>query len=87
MQQVLESAAVQAYFQGLVDELATSATGSANRIARLALVAEPPSIDMGEVTDKGSINQRAVLKHRADAVEALHAGTLACTFIPEGDKP
>jgi feruloyl-CoA synthase len=87
MQQVLESAAVQAYFQGLVDELATSATGSANRIARLALVSEPPSIDKGEVTDKGSINQRAVLKHRADAVEALHAGTLACTFIPEGDKP
>ena len=40
-------------------------------------MAEPPSIDKGEVTDKGSINQRAVLKHRAALVEALHAGTPA----------
>jgi feruloyl-CoA synthase len=86
MQQVLESASVQAHFQRLVDELAKAATGSANRIARLALVHEPPSIDKGEVTDKGSINQRAVLKHRAHTVDALHAGTLAFTLKPQGDK-
>lgn len=36
------------------------------------LMAEPPSIDLGEVTDKGSINQRAVLKHRDDLVQALY---------------
>ena len=41
------------------------------------MLAEPPSIDKGEVTDKGSINQRAVLKHRAALVEALHDGTPA----------
>ena len=35
-------------------------------------MAEPPSIDLGEVTDKGSINQRAVLTHRAALVDALH---------------
>jgi len=57
-------------------------TGSANRIARLHLMAEPPSIDKGEVTDKGSINQRAVLKHRADLVEALHTDTLPFTLKP-----
>ena len=34
---------------------------------------EPPSIDAGEVTDKGSINQRAVLRHRAALVEELYA--------------
>ena len=34
---------------------------------------EPPSIDRGEITDKGSINQRAVLEHRAGLVEALYA--------------
>jgi feruloyl-CoA synthase len=82
MQQVLESAPVQAHFQQLVDTLAASATGSANRIARLHLVAEPPSIDKGEVTDKGSINQRAVLKHRAALADAMHAGTLPFTLTP-----
>jgi feruloyl-CoA synthase len=33
----------------------------------------PPSIDVGEITDKGSINQRAVLKARAALVEELYA--------------
>jgi feruloyl-CoA synthase len=37
------------------------------------LMAAPPSLDKGEITDKGSINQRAVLSHRADLVEALYA--------------
>jgi len=37
------------------------------------LQAEPASLDIGEMTDKGSINQRAVLAHRAAAVEALYA--------------
>ena len=38
-----------------------------------AVLAEPPSLDIGEMTDKGSINQRAVLAHRTGAVEALYA--------------
>lgn len=82
MQQVLESAPVQAHFQQVANALAAMGTGSANRIARLHLMAEPPSIDKGEVTDKGSINQRAVLKHRAELVEALHADTLPFTLKP-----
>ncbi|MEJ1128462.1 feruloyl-CoA synthase [Variovorax sp. CCNWLW225] len=82
MQQVLESAPVQAHFQQVANELAAMGTGSANRVARLHLMAEPPSIDKGEVTDKGSINQRAVLKHRAHLVEALHADTLPFTLKP-----
>jgi feruloyl-CoA synthase len=40
----------------------------------LHVLAEPPSIDKGEVTDKGSINQRAVLQHRDALVEALYEG-------------
>jgi feruloyl-CoA synthase len=74
--QVLASTPVLAHFQKVVDDLARTATGSANRIARLCLLSEPPTIDIGEVTDKGSINQRAVLAHRAATVEALHADTL-----------
>jgi feruloyl-CoA synthase len=58
MHDVLDHPAVLAQFQTIVDELARNATGSANRIARLCLLADPPTIDRGEVTDKGSINQR-----------------------------
>ena len=76
MADVLASAPVQSHFQKVVDELARTATGSANRIARLCLLSEPPTIDRGEITDKGSINQRAVLTHRADTVAALHEDRL-----------
>ena len=47
--------------------------GSSTRIARALLAAEPPAIDAGEITDKGYINQRAVLARRAAEVERLHA--------------
>ncbi|MBV9191170.1 MAG: feruloyl-CoA synthase, partial [Betaproteobacteria bacterium] len=50
-------------------------TGSSNRIARLLVLDEPPSLDAGEMTDKGSINQRAVLTRRAALVEELYAGS------------
>ena len=46
-------------------------TGSSNRIARMLLLDEPPSLDAGEMTDKGSINQRAVLGRRKALVEEL----------------
>ncbi|MBV9065906.1 MAG: feruloyl-CoA synthase [Methylobacteriaceae bacterium] len=51
---------------------ARSATGSSTRLTRIAILDETPSIDKGEVTDKGSINQRAMLAHRKDIVEALY---------------
>ena len=50
-----------------------SATGSSMRIARAMLMAEPPSIDGNELTDKGYINQRAGLERRAALVEKLYA--------------
>ena len=83
MSDVLASAPVLAKFQDIVNELAQSGTGSANRIARLCLLSEPPTIDKGEITDKGSINQRSVLTHRADTVTALHADTLHYILKPQ----
>jgi feruloyl-CoA synthase len=80
---VLASAPVRDRFQAVINELARQATGSANRIARALLLAEPPSIDKGEVTDKGSINQRAVLKHRDALVQALHDDTAAGILKPQ----
>ncbi|WP_342619259.1 feruloyl-CoA synthase [Rhodoferax sp. GW822-FHT02A01] len=79
---VLAAPAVLARFQSLVDELAKTATGSANRVARLCLLSTPASLDLGEITDKGSINQRAVLAHRSAIVEAMHDGRLPHTLTP-----
>jgi len=48
--------------------------GSSTRIRRALLMTEPPQIDAGEITDKGYINQRAVLSRRAGLVERLYKG-------------
>ena len=47
--------------------------GASTRITRVLLLTEPPSIDANEITDKGYVNQRAVLVHRAALVERLFA--------------
>jgi len=52
---------------------ARTSTGSSNRVCRAILVGEAPSLDAGEMTDKGSINQRAVLERRANLVAELYA--------------
>jgi feruloyl-CoA synthase len=48
--------------------------GGAGRVSALLLLATPPLIDAGELTDKGSISQRGVLSARAAEVERLYAG-------------
>jgi feruloyl-CoA synthase len=50
------------------------ASGSATRVKRILPMTEMLRFEKGEVTDKGSINQRAVLASRAELVEALYAG-------------
>ena len=51
------------------------------RIARCLILTEPPSIDANEITDKGYLNQRAVLAKRAALVERLHAEPAAPDVI------
>jgi feruloyl-CoA synthase len=63
--------------QKRLDAVATESTGSSNRVVRIMLMAEPPSMDAGEATDKGSINQRNVLRNRAALVEELYAEPLS----------
>jgi feruloyl-CoA synthase len=75
MKDIAANAVIQRAMTEMLAELATTATGSASRIARALILTEPPNIDKGEITDKGSINQRAVLTVRAALVQALHAGT------------
>ena len=83
LEQVAASQPVQTWLQNLLNTLAKTGTGSATRIARALILTEPPSIDKGEVTDKGSINQRAVLKHRDALVMALHDGSAPLIAKPE----
>lgn len=66
--------AVTAALGALLASAAASATGSAARPTRLLLLEEPPSLDAGEVTDKGSLNQRAILERRSALVEAMYQG-------------
>ena len=59
--------------QDFLEKLKTlPSSGSSNRIARATLLKQPPSLDAGEVTDKGTINQKAVLKARVALVEELY---------------
>jgi feruloyl-CoA synthase len=59
-------------FREKLQSFAAKSTGSSNCIRRAIVLEEPPSLDAGEMTDKGSINQRAVLSRRAALVEELY---------------
>ena len=70
---VLADARLRQQFARLLAGLAGASRGTSARVNRAILLAEQPSLDVGEVTDKGSINQRAILAHRAALVEDLYA--------------
>jgi feruloyl-CoA synthase len=69
--------AFRARFSGFL----AAASGSSTRITRAILLDAPLSIDRGEVTDKGSINQRAVLDHRSHLVDELYSPAPAARVI------
>jgi feruloyl-CoA synthase len=71
-QEVFQHHEIQNFITELVENLGKKATGSATRIVKAIIAHEPPSIDLGEITDKGSLNQRAILKHRAELVEEMY---------------
>ena len=70
---ILAHPEVRSQFSELLKTFNKTAGGSSGRFARLILMDDPPSLDTGELTDKGSINQRAVLALRAEMVEELYA--------------
>ena len=80
---VLGQPKLRAFFQRLVDVLHSTGSGSSNRVARALVLAEPPSIDKGEITDKGSINQRAVLTHRDADVVRMYLGRDRDVILPQ----
>jgi feruloyl-CoA synthase len=71
--QILAHDAVRNRVQQLLGEFAASAFGSSTRVVRVMLLEEPLSLDQNEITDKGSLNQCAILNQRPALVEELHA--------------
>jgi feruloyl-CoA synthase len=70
--EILARSEVRGAFQERLDSFAAASTGSSTRIERAILLDIPPSIEVQEITDKGSINQKVVLANRAASVEDLY---------------
>jgi feruloyl-CoA synthase len=83
---VLAAPGVQRRFAAVLADFSAARAGSSTRVARALLLAEPPSIDAGEITDKGSINQKAVLRRRAALVELLYGVTRAALAIEISER-
>jgi feruloyl-CoA synthase len=78
----LDEIEVREHLRAAMRRLAAEAgTGSSTHPVRALVVSEPPSIDANEITDKGYINQRAVLERRAASVERLHSDPPASDII------
>ncbi len=73
--EVLADERVRAAFAEKLRRLAKTNTGSSTLVKRIILMHEPLSIDRGEVTDKGSLNQRGVLANHAALVDELYRGS------------
>jgi feruloyl-CoA synthase len=80
-----DAARLRTELQARLSALARASTGSSNRIERMLVLDAPPSLDAGEATDKGTINQRAVLAHRAAQANALYADPPAADVICASD--
>jgi len=68
----------------LKDKLAAfnaTAGGSSRRVGKFVIMTDPPSIDVGEITDKGYVNQRATLENRDALVKAIYAGDAAAGVV------
>jgi feruloyl-CoA synthase len=68
----LASGEVRAFFSDVFTQHNNRHRGSSERIARILILTTPPRLDANETTDKGYINQIAVLRNRADQVERLY---------------
>ncbi len=81
---LLADPGIVAEFVRRLDSFFAAASGTSSRVTRMILLHEPPSLDLGEMTDKGSINQRAVLANRGHLVEELYAETPPAHVVVAG---
>ncbi len=78
---VIRDPVVRARIAQILESLARQNVGLSTCVARAMLMEQPPSIDAHETTEKGSINQKAVLAHRAPLVEQIYADRPPSTVI------
>jgi feruloyl-CoA synthase len=78
---VIEHPQVRQQFQAALDELARQSTGTSTVVVRAIVLDQPPSIDAAEITDKGSLNQKAVLQNRANLVDELYVPSPSARVI------
>ena len=81
---VLASPVVRRQFQQRLDALASAGTGSASRVLRMTIEAEPATLDTGEMTAKFALSAAAVLRRRAATVEQLFADAAAPQVLRAG---
>jgi feruloyl-CoA synthase len=67
--------------KGRLQALAALQKGSSTRITRAAILTTQLSLDAGEITDKGSVNQRAVISNRGDLVDQLYAASPTANIV------
>ena len=70
---VLSHPNVRRHIEHGLENLRASTPASSMHALKAVLLEEPPSIDRGEITDKGYINQRAVVENRRDVVARIYA--------------
>ena len=78
---VLGHQAVRERLKQALAKLAAESTGSSTFVARAMLMEEPPSADVREITDKGSLNQKTVLTNRAALVDEMYGEALTPRVI------
>ncbi len=81
----LSHPAIKAAFQQRLNTFAATASGSSTKLVRMTLLGAVPDPELGEITDKGSLNQRALRQHRTDQIEAMYnnQGTLIIAAKPK----
>jgi feruloyl-CoA synthase len=84
LDQIVSHPAILNRMHAGLSKLASRGAGTSTYADRALLMQEPPSIDAGEITDKGYINQRAVLGRRADLVERLYGESAAADVVVLG---
>lgn len=70
--EVLRHPTIADFVDDLLTRLNQTAKGTSDRVERAVVALDPPSIDLGEITDKGSLNQRAILKYRTQLIDELY---------------
>lgn len=75
------------FFRILLYRVNRKGSGSARRLSFVYLMSEPPDMDKSEITDKGTLNQNAVIESRSQLIDDLYSGYLPRMILPATEAP